>query len=272
MHMHAFRASGVLSGMAGSLLLAFGALAEPLGSAVPARYPATIFQQVLPYRGEADGVESAEVPAHLRHQVIENPTNGVPGTIVIDTANTYLYLVLGGGKALRYGIGVGREGFTWAGAHAIERKGEWPDWIPPSEMISRQPYLPRFVAGGPGNPLGARALYLSGTLYRIHGTNQPTSIGYHVSSGCIRMTNADVIDLYDRVQLRTKVVVLPDRRRSAPTALVSGDATRAPVSSGAMRTHGLYWSGPERPSSPYPSSDAERALPDGETDVAAIEQ
>jgi lipoprotein-anchoring transpeptidase ErfK/SrfK len=240
MHMHAFRASGVLSGVAGSLLFAFGALAEPLGFAVPARYPATIFQQVLPDRGEADGIESAEVPAQLRRQVIENPTNEVPGTIVIDTANTYLYLVLGGGKALRYGIGVGREGFTWAGVHAIERKAEWPDWLPPSEMISRQPYLPRFVAGGPGNPLGARALYLSGTLYRIHGTNQPSSIGHHVSSGCIRMTNADVVDLYDRVQLGTKVVVLPDRRRSAPTALVSGDATRAPVSSGAMRTHGLY--------------------------------
>jgi lipoprotein-anchoring transpeptidase ErfK/SrfK len=271
MHMHAFRASGVLSGMAGSLLLAFGALAEPLGSAVPARYPATIFQQVVPDRGEAGGIESAEVPAQLRRQVIENPTNEVPGTIVIDTANTYLYLVLGGGKALRYGIGVGREGFTWAGVHAIERKAEWPDWLPPSEMIGRQPYLPRFVAGGPGNPLGARALYLSGTLYRIHGTNQPSSIGHHVSSGCIRMTNADVVDLYDRVQLGTKVVVLPDRRRSAPTALVSGDATRAPVSSGAMRTHGLYC-GRERPSSPYPSSDAECALPDGETDVAAIEQ
>jgi lipoprotein-anchoring transpeptidase ErfK/SrfK len=116
---------------------------------------------------------------------------------VIDTANTYLYLVLGGGKALRYGIGVRREGFTWAGVRSIERKAEWPDWTPPTEMISRQPYLPRFVACGPGNPLGARALYLSGTLYRIHGTNQPSSIGHHVSSGCIRMTDADVIDLYD---------------------------------------------------------------------------
>jgi len=237
MHMHAFRASGVI---AGSLLFAYGALAEPLGFAVPARYPATIFQQVLPDRGEADGMESAEVAAHLRRQVIEDPTNQAPGTIVIDTTNTYLYLVLYGSKALRYGIGVGREGFTWAGVHAIERKAEWPDWIPPSEMIGRQPYLPRFVAGGPGNPLGARALYLSGTLYRIHGTNQPSSIGHHVSSGYIRMTNADVTDLYNRVQVGAKVVVLPDHRRSAPTALFNGDSTRAPVSSGAMPTHGLY--------------------------------
>jgi lipoprotein-anchoring transpeptidase ErfK/SrfK len=149
----------------------------------------------------------------LRGQVVENPTAEAPGTVVIDTASTYLYLVLGGGKALRYGIGVGREGFTWAGVRTIERKTEWPDWTPPSEMISRQPYLRGFVAGGPGNPLGARALYLSGTLYRIHGTNQPSSIGRHVSSGCIRMTNADVIDLYSRVQLGTKVVVLADHRR-----------------------------------------------------------
>jgi lipoprotein-anchoring transpeptidase ErfK/SrfK len=238
MHMHAFRAAGMISGMAGGLLFAFGTLAEPLGFAVPARYPATIFQQVLPDRGEADG--PAEVPAQLRRQVVEDPTREAPGTVVIDTANTFLYLVLGGGKAVRYGIGVGREGFTWAGVRAIERKAEWPDWIPPSEMISRQPYLPRFIAGGPGNPLGARALYLSGTLYRIHGTNQPSSIGHHVSSGCIRMTNADVIDLYSRVQLGTKVVVLPDHRHSAPTELVSGDAARTPVATGAMRTHGLY--------------------------------
>ena len=133
-----------------------------------------------------------------------------------------------------------REGFTWTGVHAIERKAERPDWLPPSEMISRQPYLPRFVAGGPGNPLGAHALYLAGTLYRIHSTNQPSSIGHHVSSGCIRMTNADVTDLYNRVQVGAKVVVLPDQRRSAPTALVRGDATRAPVSSGAIRTDGLY--------------------------------
>ena len=202
MKMQAFRAGGMLTSMAGSLLFAFGALADPLGFAVPVRYPAIIFQQVLPDRGEDDRIESAaEVPAHLRRQVVEDPTREARGTVVIDTANTYLYLVLGAGKAVRYGIGVGREGFTWAGVRAIERKAEWPDWLPPSEMINRQPYLPRFVAGGPGNPLGARALYLSDTLYRIHGTNQPSSIGQHVSSGCIRMINADVIDLYDRVQV-----------------------------------------------------------------------
>jgi lipoprotein-anchoring transpeptidase ErfK/SrfK len=172
--------------------------------------------------------------------VVENPTTEAPGTVVIDTGSTYLYLVLGGGRALRYGIGVGREGFTWAGARTIERKAEWPDWTPPSEMISRQPYLPRFVAGGLGNPLGARALYLSGTLYRIHGTNQPSTIGQHVSSGCIRMTNADVIDLYNRAQVGTKVVVLPDHRRSAPISFVSSEAARAPVSAGTMRMHGLY--------------------------------
>ena len=117
--------------------------------------------------------------------------------------------MLGGGKAIRYGIGVGREGFTWSGVKAIERKAEWPDWIPPAEMLQRQPYLPRFMAGGPGNPLGARAMYIGGTVYRIHGTNAPTTIGRQVSSGCIRMLNEDVIDLYARVNVGTKVVVLP---------------------------------------------------------------
>ena len=132
-----------------------------------------------------------------------------PGTIIIDTAHTFLYLTLGDGKALRYGIGVGRKGFTWSGVETISRKSEWPDWIPPAEMIARQPYLPRWVGGGPGNPLGARALYLGNTDYRIHGTNNPGSIGKHVSSGCIRMRDADVVDLYGRVTVGTKVVVLP---------------------------------------------------------------
>ena len=135
--------------------------------------------------------------------------------IVIDTPNTYLYLVLGGGRALRYGIGVGREGFTWAGREKISRMSEWPDWNPPKEMIDRQPYLPRFMAGGESNPLGARALYLGNTLYRIHGTNQPSTIGSFVSSGCIRLTNADIEDLYGRVTVGTKVVVLPGGRQSA---------------------------------------------------------
>src|SRR6185295_19345070 len=117
-------------------------------------------------------------------------------------------LVLGGGRAIRYGIGVGREGFTWTGVKHVERMAEWPDWHPPAEMLERQPYLPRLMAGGEGNPLGARALYLGKSIYRIHGTNQPSTIGTFVSSGCIRLTNADVIDLYTRVQVGTRVVVL----------------------------------------------------------------
>jgi len=131
------------------------------------------------------------------------------GTVIIDTPNTYLYYVLGNGKAIRYGIGVGREGFTWSGTQTISRKAEWPDWTPPPEMITRQPYLPRFMAGGPENPLGARAMYLGGTVYRIHGTNAPSTIGGQVSSGCIRLVNEDVIDLYSRVGVGTKVIVLP---------------------------------------------------------------
>jgi lipoprotein-anchoring transpeptidase ErfK/SrfK len=151
----------------------------------------------------------ANVPAKLHRQIVNYSTSEAPGTIIVDTPNTYLYFVLGGGKAVRYGIGVGRDGFTWSGTKTIERKSEWPDWLPPAEMLQRQPYLPRFMAGGPGNPLGARAMYLSGSVYRIHGTNKPSSIGTHVSSGCIRMLNEDVIDLYGRAAIGTKVVVLP---------------------------------------------------------------
>jgi lipoprotein-anchoring transpeptidase ErfK/SrfK len=151
-----------------------------------------------------------ELAPALRRQVVSYPTAEPPGTIVIDTAHTFLYLTLGGGQALRYGIGVGRQGFTWSGVEKISRKAEWPDWIPPAEMVARQPYLPRWVAGGPGNPLGARALYLGNTDYRIHGTNDPSTIGKHVSSGCIRLQNADVTDLYDRVAIGAKVVVLPN--------------------------------------------------------------
>jgi lipoprotein-anchoring transpeptidase ErfK/SrfK len=156
-----------------------------------------------------------DVRSELRRQVVSYRTSEAPGTIIVDTPNTYLYLVLPGGKAVRYGIGVGRKGFTWSGVKTIERKAEWPDWTPPPEMIQRQPYLPRFVAGGPTNPLGARAMYLSGSVYRIHGTNAPTTIGEEVSSGCIRMLNEDVIDLYSRVQVGTKVVVLPMNGRMA---------------------------------------------------------
>jgi lipoprotein-anchoring transpeptidase ErfK/SrfK len=156
-------------------------------------------------------------------------SNEPAGTIVIDTPHTYLYLTLGGGKALRYGIGVGREGFTWSGVQTIARKAEWPDWIPPAEMIARQPYLPRWVGGGPGNPLGARALYLGNTDYRIHGTNDPTTIGKHVSSGCIRLQNSDVEDLYERVGLGTKVVVLPNDQQSVSVGGANGGRMTAQI-------------------------------------------
>ena len=138
-----------------------------------------------------------------------SPPRSPPGTIVVDTPNTYLYYVLGGGRAIRYGVRVGRDGFTWTGVQKITRKAEWPDWHPPTEMIERQPYLPRFMAGGPGNPLGARAMYLGSTVYRIHGTNQPSTIGKFVSSGCIGMLNEDVSDLFERTKVGTRVVVLP---------------------------------------------------------------
>ena len=156
-----------------------------------------------------------QVRADLRRRLVDLRTSEAPGTIIIDTGNTYLYPVLPGGQAMRYGIGVGREGFIWSGVKTIERKAEWPDWTPPPEMIARSPYLPRFTAGGEGNPLGARAMYLSGSMYRIHGTNAPWTIGSKASSGCIRMVNEDVIDLYNRVKVGTKVVVLPATERRA---------------------------------------------------------
>ncbi|NVN87513.1 MAG: L,D-transpeptidase [Rhodopseudomonas sp.] len=163
---------------------------------------------------DEDSAAVAELPARLKRQVVSYVSSEAPGTIVIDTPNTYLYYVLGNGRAVRYGIGVGRDGFTWSGVQSITKKAEWPDWTPPAEMIARQPYLPRHMAGGPGNPLGARAMYLGGTVYRIHGTNAPGTIGTHVSSGCIRLTNEDVADLYSRVNVGTKVIVLPDNRRA----------------------------------------------------------
>jgi lipoprotein-anchoring transpeptidase ErfK/SrfK len=156
-----------------------------------------------------------QVRADLRRVTVNYPSDEAPGTIIIDTGNTYLYYILGGGKAIRYGIGVGREGFTWSGVKTVERKAEWPDWTPPPEMIARSPYLPRFMAGGVTNPLGARAMYLSGTFYRIHGTNAPSTIGSRATAGCIRMVNEDVMDLYDRVKVGTKVVVLPAAERHA---------------------------------------------------------
>jgi lipoprotein-anchoring transpeptidase ErfK/SrfK len=151
--------------------------------------------------------EEELLPAEYRPQPVYFRSNEPPGTIIIHTDERFLYLVQGNGMAIRYGVGVGRDGFQWQGLLNISRKQEWPDWRPPPEMIQRQPYLPRFMAGGPGNPLGARALYLGQTIYRIHGTNQPRTIGYAVSSGCFRLVNRDVIDLYDRVPVGTKVVV-----------------------------------------------------------------
>jgi lipoprotein-anchoring transpeptidase ErfK/SrfK len=165
----------------------------------------------LPPGDEPETGTPAELPANLKRQTVAYQTHEPAGTIIIDTANTYLYLVLGNGQAMRYGIGVGREGFTWAGRERVSRMAEWPDWHPPAEMIERQPYLPRFMAGGEGNPLGARALYLGKTLYRIHGTNQPSTIGKFVSSGCVRLLNEDIEDLYGRVNVGSQVVVLPGR-------------------------------------------------------------
>ena len=150
----------------------------------------------------------AEPEPQFRRQEVDYTGPEAPGTIVVDTPDRFLFLVEPHGKALRYGIGVGRPGFEWSGVKRISRKSEWPDWTPPAQMLLRRPDLPRHMAGGPDNPLGARALYLGSSLYRIHGTNEPSTIGHNVSSGCIRMMNEDVIDLYDRVPVGAKVIVL----------------------------------------------------------------
>jgi lipoprotein-anchoring transpeptidase ErfK/SrfK len=188
---------------------------------------------------EQPEVAPPELAPNLRRQEVAFATKEPAGTLIVDTPNTYLYYVLGGGRAIRYGVRVGRDGFTWTGVQKISRKAEWPDWHPPPEMIDRQPYLPRFMAGGPGNPLGARAMYLGSTVYRIHGTNQPSTIGKFVSSGCIGMLNEDVSDLFDRVKVGTRVVVLPGGAPppSTTTALAApmpspnaGPPSRAPAS------------------------------------------
>ena len=181
----------------------------PPPAAAPAPQASPTVVAALPPEDQPEQGPRKELPPQFRRQLVDYVTTEPPGTIIIDTPNTYLYLVLGQGKAMRYGIGVGREGFTWAGTERISRMKEWPDWFPPKEMIDRQPYLPRFMAGGETNPLGARALYLGNTLYRIHGTNQPSTIGSFVSSGCIRLTNEDIADLFGRVQVGTRVVVRP---------------------------------------------------------------
>jgi len=203
-----------VSALAATILCSAQASAGPLAMNDPNFPFGSIFQQVVrePAPQAMPEERVTEEPAgvvqeRFRRQLVNYNTSEAPGTIVIDTPNTYLYLVLGNGRAVRYGIGVGREGFTWSGVQSISKKSEWPDWTPPPEMLERQPYLPRFMAGGPGNPLGARAMYLGTTVYRIHGTNRPDTIGTAVSSGCFRLVNRDVADLYDRVPVGTKVII-----------------------------------------------------------------
>ncbi|OMI09540.1 MULTISPECIES: L,D-transpeptidase [Bradyrhizobium] len=193
-----------------------------VAAAVQAPAPAPVPIPVAAPRIETP--KAADAPGKFARQVVDYVSHQPPGTVVIDSGNTFLYLVLNGGQAMRYGIGVGREGFTWSGEQVVARKTEWPDWRPPAEMISRQPYLPRFMAGGPGNPLGARAMYLGDTEYRIHGTNKPDTIGKRVSSGCIRLTNDDVMDLYDRVKVGAKVIVLPAPAAHRPSPGAPPDA------------------------------------------------
>ena len=166
-----------------------------------------IDMNVVDQPGYQPSPEEEQLSGVYEKQMVFFRTTEAPGTIIIDTKDRFLYLVQPNNRALRYGIGVGRDGFQWQGVQKISRKQEWPDWRPPPEMIERQPYLPRFMAGGPGNPMGARALYLGQTVYRIHGTNQPQTIGHAVSSGCFRLVNEDVIDLYDRVPVGTKVLI-----------------------------------------------------------------
>jgi len=183
-------------------------MAGPISAAAQNfRPPGLVELEVEEQPGYQPSPDEEKLSGGFERQLVFFRTNEPAGTIVVHTSERFLYLVLGNNRAMRYGIGVGREGFQWAGLQKISRKQEWPDWRPPPEMIQRQPYLPRFMAGGPGNPMGARALYLGATIYRIHGTNQPQTIGHAVSSGCFRLVNDDVTDLYERVPVGTRVVV-----------------------------------------------------------------
>jgi len=202
------RCLGLASALAAGFF-ATAASANPLGL-FPFGQPFSAQQETQAPRDSYDGIQQND---RFRRQVVDYPSREAAGTVIVDTPHTYLYYVLGNGKAIRYGIGVGRDGFTWSGTETVSRKAEWPDWTPPPEMVQRQPYLPRFMAGGPQNPLGARAMYLGNTIYRIHGTNAPDTIGQHVSSGCIRLVNEDVIDLFSRVNVGSKVIVLPMEHR-----------------------------------------------------------
>ncbi|WP_441468529.1 L,D-transpeptidase [Bosea sp. RAF48] len=183
-----------------AMLAGLGLLA--LGSAARAEIDPLTRQPLVQYVDPAKAQATA-----IPREIVSYPTNQRPGTIVINSAERRLYFVMPDGKAMRYGVGVGRPGFDWAGSQSITRKAEWPSWTPPSQMLKRRPDLPRFMPGGPDNPLGARAMYLGSTLYRIHGSNEPETIGQAVSSGCIRMLNEDVIDLYERTKVGTRVVV-----------------------------------------------------------------
>jgi lipoprotein-anchoring transpeptidase ErfK/SrfK len=219
-----FKISHILAGAlaAAALMAADWATAAPLSLSHNV-YAYSRADQMGPVDEETQ--QGYEAPAQFRRQVVAYNGSEAPGTIIIDTPNTFLYLVQPGGRAIRYGIGVGRDGFRWSGVQHITKKAEWPDWTPPAEMIARQPYLPRFMAGGPTNPLGARAMYLGNTIYRIHGTNAPSTIGQRVSSGCIRLTNEDVTDLASRVNVGTKVIVINSADHQANGPLVSQPAS-----------------------------------------------
>jgi len=202
---------GLLDDLFGETSGPYAYYAEPEPATAPARQVSYVSPPNSSYAPDENDSESGMTrgsidPAFLRAEV-DYHTAERPGTLVVDTPSRYLYLVQGGGRAIRYGIGVGRPGFEWSGVKTVSRKSEWPDWTPPKEMLKRRPDLPRHMNGGADNPLGARALYLGGSMYRIHGTNEPETIGHNVSSGCIRMMNEDVVDLYNRVRVGSRVVV-----------------------------------------------------------------
>jgi len=205
------------------------ASSTPVYVSTPVHASASVPAPISVPAPQVETPKAADVPGAFIRQVVDYASHQTPGIVIIDTKNTFLYFVLNDKQAMRYGIGVGREGFTWSGEQTVARKTEWPDWHPPAEMLVRQPYLPRFMAGGPGNPLGARAMYLGETEYRIHGTNKPDTIGKRVSSGCIRLTNEDVEDLYERVKVGAKVIVLPGTVARRPSQGAPPDAaSRSP--------------------------------------------
>jgi lipoprotein-anchoring transpeptidase ErfK/SrfK len=224
---------------AGAMLWLGTAAAAPLPPSYPSSSGALFASAMHAPDPTAEPESNVALARDLQRQVVNYATPLAAGTIVIDTAQTYLFYVLGDGKAIRYGIGVGRDGFTWSGSQAVTRMAEWPDWTPPQDMIARQPYLPRWMAGGKGNPLGARAIYLGSTVYRIHGTNAPATIGTRVSSGCFRMINADVIDLYSRVRVGTKIVVLSNHSQAVRKAPAPAAASPAPAVA-SLRATGIY--------------------------------